>query len=80
MHWYKPYAAMGGLMAYGVDYATLQFRAASYVDKILKGSNPADLPIEQPTHYELVINRETAHELGLTIPHSIALRADRMIE
>ncbi len=80
MHWYKPYAAMGGLMAYGVDYATLQFRAASYVDKILKGSKPGDLPIEQPTHYELVINRETAQELGLTIPHSIALRADLIIE
>jgi putative tryptophan/tyrosine transport system substrate-binding protein len=80
MHWYKPYAAMGGLMAYGVDYPTLQRRAALYVDKILKGSNPADLPIEQPTHYELVINRETATELGLTIPRSIALRADRIID
>jgi putative ABC transport system substrate-binding protein len=80
VHWYKPFATMGGLMAYGVDYPTLQRRAARYVDKILKGANPADLPIEQPTQYELVINRGTADELGLTIPPSIALRADRIIE
>lgn len=80
MHWYKPFAAMGGLMAYGVDYPTLQRRAAVYVDKILKGANPAELPIEQPTQYELVVNRETADELGLVIPPSIALRADRIIE
>lgn len=80
MHWYKPFAAMGGLMAYGVEYPALQRRAAVYVDKILKGANPSDLPIEQPTQYELVINRETANELGLTIPQSIALRAERIIE
>lgn len=80
MHWYKPFAAMGGLMAYGVDYPTMQRRAAVYVDKILKGANPADLPIEQPTQYELIVNRETADELELTIPPSIALRADRIIE
>jgi putative ABC transport system substrate-binding protein len=80
MHWYKPFAAMGGLMTYGVDYPALQRRAAVYVDKVLKGSNPADLPIEQPTQYELHINRQTADELGLTIPQSIALRADRIIE
>jgi len=80
IHWYKPFPAMGGLMAYGVDYPTLQRRAAVYVDKILKGANPADLPIEQPTQYELIVNRATADELGLTIPPSIALRADRIIE
>jgi putative ABC transport system substrate-binding protein len=80
MHWYKPFAAMGGLMAYGVDYPALQKRAARYVDKILRGANPADLPIEQPTQYELLINRETADDLGLTIPQSIALRADRIVE
>ncbi len=80
MHWYKPFASLGGLMAYGVDYPTLQRHAAVYVDKILKGSHPSDLPIEQPTHYQLVINRETANELGLAIPPSIALRADRIIE
>jgi putative ABC transport system substrate-binding protein len=80
IHWYKPFATMGGLMAYGVDYPTLQRRAAGYVDKILRGAKPGDLPIEQPTQYELVINRGTADELGLTIPQSIALRASRIIE
>lgn len=80
MHWYKPYAAMGGLMAYGVDYPTLQRRAAGYADNILKGASPAELPIEQPTQYELIVNRATADELGLTIPPAIALRADRIIE
>jgi len=80
VHWYKPFVAMGGLMAYGVEYPELQRRAARYVDKILKGSSPADLPIEQPTQYELLVNRETADELGLTIPQSITLRADRIIE
>jgi putative ABC transport system substrate-binding protein len=80
MHWYKPFPAMGGLLAYGVDYPALQRRAATYVDKILKGADPADLPIEQPTQYELIVNRETANELGLKIPPSIALRADRIIE
>jgi putative ABC transport system substrate-binding protein len=80
MHWYKPFAALGGLMAYGVDYPMLQKRAARYVDKILKGANPADLPIERPTQYELLVNRETADDLGLGIPQSIALRADRIVE
>jgi len=80
MHWYKPFPAMGGLMAYGVDYSVLQRRAAVYVDKILKGANPADLPIEQPTQFELIVNRATADELGLAIPPSIALRADRILE
>jgi putative tryptophan/tyrosine transport system substrate-binding protein len=80
IHWYKPFPAMGGLMAYGVDYPALQRRAARYVDKILKGADPAGLPIEQPTQYELIVNRETADELGLKIPPSIALRADRIIE
>jgi putative ABC transport system substrate-binding protein len=80
MHWYKPFVALGGLLAYGVDYPALQRRAARYVDKILKGATPADLPIEQPTQYELIVNRETADELGLKIPQAIALRADRIIE
>jgi putative ABC transport system substrate-binding protein len=80
MHWYKPFAAMGGLMAYGVDYPALQRRLAVYVDKILKGTSPGELPIEQPTQFELMINRETAGEFGLTIPQSILLRADKVIE
>lgn len=80
MHWFRPFAAMGGLMAYGVDYPALQQRAAVYVDKILKGANPAELPIEQPTQFGLIVNRETATELGLKIPRAIALRADRIIE
>jgi putative ABC transport system substrate-binding protein len=80
MHWYKPFPAMGGLMAYGVDYPALQRRLAVHVDRILKGTSPGELPIEQPTQFELVINRETANEFGLTIPQSILVRADKVIE
>ena len=80
MHGSRDFVDAGGLVSYGPELHAHYRRLAAYVDKVLKGARPADLPVEQPTKFELVINMKTAKALGLRIPSSIQVRTDQMVE
>jgi putative ABC transport system substrate-binding protein len=80
VYWQSEFARDGGLLSYGVDSVAIYRRAASYVDRILRGEKPGDLPVQLPTKFEMIVNRKTATALGLAIPPSILLRADEVIE
>ncbi len=80
MYAYPEHAKAGGLLIYATSYYDLFRRAATYVDRIVKGAKPGDLPIEQPTKFEMILNLKTAKALGLTIPQSILVRADEIIQ
>jgi putative ABC transport system substrate-binding protein len=76
----KEYAEAGGVIAYGADYVDTCRLSAAYVDKILRGANPAELPVQQPTKFQLVVNLKAAKALGITIPQSVLIRADEVIQ
>ena len=80
MHANREYVATAGLMSYGPNFPHMFSRAAELVDKILRGASPADLPVEQPTRFDLIINLTTAKALGLTVPPALLARADAVIE
>ena len=79
-YWQSPFARDGGLLSYGPDFVDNWRRSATYVDRILRGAKPGDLPVQQPTKFELVINLKTAKALGLTIPETLLATADEVIQ